>query len=641
MKMTKALFSVLISVIIILPVFGCTSKEDYTVSQLESIKPIDTESESTAVSATEADSASQAASIDTYVILNDESTTINGDGATFENNVLSITAPGTYSIKGKLSDGHIVVNSASTDKKVKLYFDGVDIYCSDTAPVYVEESGKETIIILADGSVNSLSDNADRAVPENEDTEYATAVIYSKDDLQLEGGGTLNISANFNKGIFSKDDLQIRGGIINITSADDAVRGKDSVEISGGTLNLTSGGDGIRTSNETDSDKGDMLISGGTINITSELDAIQAVGALTITGGSITAKAGGGSSEITETREAQAGRLFGSMPGARPGDSSSAEAADDTTSSTKAIKGKSISITGGEFNLDSYDDAVHSNSALYVTGGSFTVKTNDDAFHCETELKLSDANIRVLQSYEGLEGESISITSGTIYITSADDGINAASGTEQSENPAAPWAKTAASVSTSSTPAPTNVGMGGRGGMKGNGGMGGGAMGEYNSANTVNISGGVITVIAEGDGIDSNGDISISGGSVYVFGPESSGNGSLDYAGSCTVTGGTLLAAGSSGMAQGVSGGSAASISVSCSVPGNTLFTIEDSNGEEVICFVSPKRFSCVIFAGDMLTHGEVYKAYTGGSHSGEAENGVYISGEYTEGTLLGEYTAQ
>ncbi|MGN1195808.1 MAG: carbohydrate-binding domain-containing protein, partial [Acutalibacteraceae bacterium] len=166
MRSVKAIFSILLSLSIVLPIFGCASQENTPESKLETASPISSESEEQ----TSYSEASQESpdSFDTYVILNDENTTINGDGVTFTDNVLSVTAPGSYLIKGTLSDGHITVNSSDTSKKVKLYFDSVNIHCNDTAPVYVEESGEETIIFLVDGSQSTLSDNADREIPESE-----------------------------------------------------------------------------------------------------------------------------------------------------------------------------------------------------------------------------------------------------------------------------------------------------------------------------------------------------------------------------------------------------------------------------------------------------------------------------------------
>lgn len=653
MKSAKSLLSILLSLSLMLPVIGCANSKE-TTAKLETAVPIESEKESeTTRATTQAQEQTRQENFDTYVILNDADTTIDGTGVTFENNVLTITKPGSYSIKGTLSDGHILVNSPDSDKKVKLYLNSVSIHSNDTAPIYIEESGKETVIVLPDGSNSTLSDNGDRTVPEGEDVEYATAVIYSKDDLQIEGGGALTIEANFNKGIFSKDDLQIRGGVLTVNSKDDAIRGKDSVEITGGSFNLTSGGDAIRTSNETDSDKGNILISDGTFNITSELDGIQAVSDLTISGGEFTVTTAGGSGEI---KNSQQDRGFGSFKGIRPSDSSTEEAQSEDTVSSKAIKGKSISIKGGTFDINSLDDALHSNSSLKITAGTLNIKSGDDGIHAETALEITGGTVSILQSYEGLEGETIKISDGTISVVASDDGMNAASSSEQSENPDAPWSGgekpsepqgekpsapseesgaqgTSDSVSRPGKNRPDNGGMGGMGSK-------GGGMDSYNSANVIEISGGKITVNADGDGIDSNGDIKMSGGTVTVFGPESSGNGALDYAGSCVVTGGTLLAAGSSGMSQSVSNGSVPCVNISCDVAADTVFALVNEKDEPVVCFASPKKFTSVVFASDTLSKGEKLNAYTGGSSSGTNENGVYVGGSYTKGTLLEQYNA-
>ncbi len=213
---------------------------------------------------------------DAYVVLSDEKTTVNGVGASFEVNTLNITSGGTYYITGNLSDGQIYVNSNTDDKKVKLVFASVNVSCSYDAPLFVENSPKETVLILQQGTQNYFSDT-ERSIPEDT-SEYATATIYSKDDLQIEGDGELFVSGNFEKGIFSKNDIDIRGGNINITAKDDGIRGKDSVEIENSSVTIVSGADGIRTNETAEEDKGDILISSGVIDITSTLDGIQATG---------------------------------------------------------------------------------------------------------------------------------------------------------------------------------------------------------------------------------------------------------------------------------------------------------------------------------------------------------------------------
>lgn len=575
--------------------------------------------------------------IDTYIYLNDHNTTISGEGVTFENNTVTISKGGTFSLSGKLSDGKIYINSNDEEKKVKLYLDGVDIYCSDDAPLFVQSSPRETILILADKTENVFSDNPDRSVPA-EETDYANASIFSRDDLQIEGTGSLTVKGNFEKGIVSKDDLQIRGGNITVTSKDDAIRGKDSVEISEGVLNLTSSADGISTSNE-EEEKGFILISGGNINIISELDAIDCVGEMTVSGGVITAVTSGGASEDMVTAPQEAGNrgFFGGM---MPGKEN--QSVNDSTPSTKALKaGSDIKISGGKFNLNSVDDSIHSNKSVEISGGEFNIKSNDDAIHSEYELNISGGKIDIDLSYEGLESQEINISGGNINLIASDDAVNASAAKDQSENPAFSGETTTKSENADPwQPGGFTDNRGGKGGRPGGPGGMGDPMGEYDSNCCVNISGGNIVLNASGDGLDSNGDVTINGGFTVVYGPTNSGNGALDYAGSCTVNKGTLLAVGSSGMAQTASDGEAPSINFTCGINSNTLLTVTDSKGTEIISFISPKQYSCVVFSSDLLTKGETYKIYSGGSHSGEAVDGIYSASGASGNTLLGQLTA-
>lgn len=558
-------------------------------------------------------------SIDTYIVLNDANTTVNGTGASFSDSVVTITEPGTYSLSGSLSNGKIYINTSSEDKKVKLYLNGVDITCQDDAPIFVENCPKETIIILAAGSVNNLTDSADRTVPDDENADYATAVIYSKDDLQIEGSGTLNVNALWNKGIFTKNDLDIRGGIINITSVDDGIRGKDSVEISDGILTIDAGGDGIRTSEEEEEDKGFILISGGTFNIKSELDAIQAITDIDITGGTFNiVSCGGSTGTVQQSEDFGMGMAMNRQErnkskggGFFPNDSSYEETSENSSVSAKGIKaGKTLTIEGGSFTVSSPDDTVHGTDIL-VNGGTFSLESDDDGIHADNNLTINDGNIDITFSYEGLEAAVITINGGTTTLVAEDDGLNASTGS-------------------------TTESQGGRGGR---GGMGG--MMDYQASCQFYMNGGYLFMDADGDGLDSNGDATVTGGTIVVFGPTNSGNGALDYAGNFNMSGGTLLAVGASGMAQSVSKTSdkVQVLAFNCSTPANTLLVITDEKDNAIIGIQSPKSYQTIIFATDTIDKSDSYNVYSGGSFDSESVNGVYISGNYTLGELLGTLT--
>ena len=161
------------------------------------------------------------------------------------------------------------------------------------------------------------------------------------------------------------------------------------------------------------------------------------------------------------------------------------------------------------------EDSFHSNGDIEINGGSFTAAAGEDGFHADNNLIINGGSITVSQSYEGLEGQKVTVTGGNIDITASDDGINAAG-----------------SSSSSST---------------------GGRPGSSDSNALITIGGGYIVVNASGDGVDSNGNIVISGGALLVSGPADNGNAAFDYDGEATVSGGTVILCGNSGMSQGFS----------------------------------------------------------------------------------------
>lgn len=544
--------------------------------------------------------------VDAYIILADDKTIVHGEGVDFENNILTVCQGGVYRLTGTLTDGKIYVNSADETKKVKLLLSGVSVSCSTDAPLYIENSPDETVLILAEGTNNSFSDTA-RALPS--DTEdFATAAVYSKDDLQIEGSGTLKVNGNFGKGIFSKNDIDIHGGTIVINAVDDGIRGKDSVEIKDGTINITCSGDGIRTSEETEEDKGIIDISGGTISVVSQLDSIQATRDITISAGTLSLKSGGGSTG----NSAGSYENFGPFGGGRHPDSSVYSGSEADTSSTKGIKAENaITVSGGVIYVDSLDDSIHS-PVVTVNGGDMRLKSDDDGIHADELVTVTSGQIAVTRCYEGIEGTVINIGGGTIIVNSSDDGFNAASSDStdgQTEN--APVAFTPLYF----------------------GGKPGGMM-DYNSSCSINITDGTVIIASQGDGVDSNGNVTMSGGKMIVYGPTNGGNGALDYGGSFTVSGGTLLAVGASGMAQSVTGNGVGVFDFRVDGEQDTAYAVVDADKNCLIAFTSVKGFGSVVFASDRISQSESYSFCRGGSVTDFTDkvynicfDGVYVGG--------------
>ena len=588
------------------------------------------------------------------ISLSDDSTTVSSgssdnsstddtvDGVTVDGNVITITSGGTYIISGTLTEGQLVVDA--DDEKVQLVLDNADITCATSAAIYVKSAGK-TFITLAEGSENILMNTAEfEAIDDNN----IDAVIFSKDDLALNGSGTLTINSENGHGIVSKDDLKITGGTYNITAASHALSGKDSVRIAAGTFNLVSGKDGIHSENADDSSKGYVYIAGGEFTIDSTGDGIDASNIVQIDGGTFDITAGGGVENSTKTHEdnmmggpgggkgpqmgeapsgevpdgnAPSEKPSGEAPQGDPGNNSSENSGSDNSSSdretppekpdsntnqaagteqsesdtsdsdsasTKGIKADGrLYINGGTFTINSADDSVHSNSAVTINDGAYTLTTGDDGVHSGEAVEINGGTITISESYEGLEGLTVTINDGDIDITSSDDGINAAGGTEE---------------------------------------MGFGRMGNDRTENTstdemwMEINGGYIHVLAGGDGIDSNGDITVNGGEVYIDGPSDNGNSAIDYGdrSACYVNGGTVVAIGSSGMAEDISDDSDQQVMLvkldSQKEAGEVILT--DSDGNEIITYTALKAYDCVIISAKDLEAGQTYTLTTSGTQT-------------------------
>ncbi|HPE95219.1 MAG TPA: carbohydrate-binding domain-containing protein [Bacillota bacterium] len=537
-----------------------------TASEDESVEASETASEdATSEDATSEDSTDGVDS-DTVITLKGSTAMVSGGGASVSGSIVTVYNAGTYYVSGTMT-GRIVVNSSDAEN-VKLIFDGVKITSDDGPAIYVA-SAEKLIIELAEGSVNILSD-ADEYTVTLSDGE-PDACLFSKDDLKIKGSGTLYITGNYAKGIHSKDDLQIVGATIYVVAEDDGIRGKDSVQISSGSYIVISAGvDGIRTNNETDEGKGYIEIEGGYIEVEAALDAIQAVTDVYISGGTFVLTSGSGSSSSS---------------------TSSRYTTTSATESTKAIKtAATLSISDGVFTIDSADDALHSDGTITISGGVFAISSGDDGMHAETTLTISGEKITISKSYEGLEAATINIQGGTIDLTASDDGLNATDGTSE---------------------------MGGMGGGMGGGrgGMGGGSSSSSNCL--INITGGVITVNAGGDGVDSNGSITMSGGSCVVFGPTDNGNGALDYNNTFVITGGSMVAFGSTGMAQGSSSGSTqACLFVGITASANTTLKVT-GDSKTIIEITSPKKYGCVFISTPDVISGDEYTFYLGGEELG------------------------
>ena len=490
------------------------------------------------------------------VTLNGSSISISGNGASAEGSTLTIYDEGTYVVSGNLEDGRIIVDADDTDK-IRIVLNGVTIHCSDNAPVYIKNADK-VFLTLKDGTVNTLTDGTEYV---QTDDNTVDGVIFSKADLTINGSGTLNITGNYKHGILSKDDLVITGGIYNITAVKDAINGKDCVKIKDGSFTLSSStGNGIQSKNDEDATRGYVYIFGGTITVTDCQEGIEGT-AIVVEGGTI---------DII--------------------------AQDDGLNASSGIASASDTAVDNDISTDIDAVLKTSDTAMADAGFAQAADTQSAAF----PIKISDT-----QTNETTEPNTDSPAE-------AEDGnapegmFPGGSGTAPGTDGTFPDSGTAPGAG-GTIPDNGSTDFGNRGGWGNGGGMG---AFENNANCYISISGGTINVNAQGDGIDSNGSIYITGGTVTVSGPTNSGNGGLDYAGTADITGGTVIVAGSTGMAQGFSETSTQySIlhNLDAASAAGTTITLTDASGNTLVSYTPAKQYQSIVISTPDLEEGATY----------------------------------
>ena len=618
------------------------------------------------------------------ITLNGDSVTADDKNVEVDGSKVTITGAGTYVLSGTLSDGQIVVDSDDKDS-VRLVLNGAEITCSNSSAIWVKDG--ETIITLADGTENTLTDGAEYTT-DSEDDE-PKAAVYAKDDLTFNGSGSLMVNGNYKNGIQCKDALKFVSGTYTITAANNGLVGKDSVSVKDGTYTITSGGDGIKSTNTDETDQGYVIIDGGTFTITAEGDGIQAETLLRVNEGDFTITTGGGSANA-DTAASDSNSFAGStdtntppekkdppqgnggqpgeppqnntdnsnsdsngsadgsdtsdsdtsgnqmQPGGTPPDMNQQNSEEEDTTSTKGLKSYVELVTaGGTFNIDSCDDALHSDSSVKVTDGTYTINTGDDGIHADKTLNISGGTIDIQQCYEGIEGFDIVIDDGDIRVTSSDDAINAAGKSEDTETTSSTDKEKLSDDSTAESG--TNKAQtddsrqdpgNGPGGGQQPGEMNGGMEAEDQGA-TLTINGGNLYVNANGDGLDANGDILITGGNLTLHGPEDGGNGTLDYASECKITGGTFAAVGSNGMIQNPSEDSEQPVicqSLDSQVESGTVISVKDEEGNVITEIKTEKNVQWYAFSSSKLKVGKTYTICIG-----DQETEVTLESNYTE----------
>ena len=324
----------------------------------------------------------------TKIELTGDGATFTGGGVAVNGSVVTISAAGEYSVSGTLDNGQIVINTGDEAMKVTLTLNNASITCLDAPAIMVEKADKLKLV-LADGSENTVTSGVEGTAPA---ADASGAAIFSKDDLDIEGSGKLTVNGYINNGIASKNDLTIQGGYVTVNAVNNGLRGADSVQIEAGTLVISAGNDGIKSATTDKDGKGFITVSGGDVTVSASGDGIDAATTLDITGGTLRVDTLG----------------------------------DGVDASSKALKAEtSISISGGELELNSIDAAVDVN----ISGGSINISSaadgiqagkNINGFPSETgTATISGGSLFISSAKRAIDAkDSLSITGGTVFALS-------------------------------------------------------------------------------------------------------------------------------------------------------------------------------------------------------------------------------
>ena len=512
-----------------------------------------------------------------------------------------ISGAGNYLLSGEYSSGLTI--TANKNDEIHLFLNGANISSTTASGIAKTDKAITLYITALDGTENTITSSSS-----------STNVLQVKGTLIINGTGNLSVIANGedSSGIKVSKTCYIVNANVSIKSNKHGISAQ-TICAEDATINITAlsenSKDGLHSECDFDNENGktyEFSNDSGyvylkNVNYTCKVygDGIQADTYVYIEGGQTNITSQGVFVQYSETnkttydltdddfRYSKNGTayikvasdenrsisslyaLVQSAKGIKVGEIEYDTDGDDVDDSVVLSSDYTIYIKSGEFEINSSDDAIHSNSGnTFIKGGTFTINTNDDAITSDLLTQIDGGNINIESSYEGLEGAYVKISGGNLNIVSSDDGINSASDDDD--------------------------------------------VTEY-----IIISGGEILVNASGDGLDSNGSILISGGNVTVIGPTSGGDGALDSETGIIVEGGTLIAYSSLGMVETPSTNSTqyvVSYGQNSQIASNTTITLKDSDNSEIVSFVTQKACGSIIISSPLITKGGTYSLYVGSS---------------------------
>lgn len=433
--------------------------------------------------------------------VNLSSMTVTGTGIEVANNTVSITRGGDFTVTGESENAMIYVNAQD---KVKLRLSGISLK-NESGPAIFFDNAEKALITVSKDTENYVEDGTDYGETD------AKAAIFSNDDLEIKGNGSLTVVGNYKHGIASDDDISVENGVINITAkVKDGIHVNNTFQMSGGTLNIAAASDGIQAEE-------DVVIDGGTINITESKEGIES--------------------------------------------------------------GTTLTVNGGEINITSTDDGLNSGGGLGLGDaggpGGFGGRPNMNGNEQFREAP-PDGMPQPFQDGERPKNRS--------------DGKPSGNKDFEQIQPQEPPHERGNRMPDNTENFPS-------------------AQSDTSVDRSIYINGGVIKINASGDGVDSNASVYMTGGELYVDGPTSNGDGAID-GDRFEVSGGTVVAVGSGGMAMGVATGSeqcALIAYLSESAQADSVISLKDASGSELFEYTAKKAFSSVVYSSDRLKENETY----------------------------------
>ena len=368
-KMTKTILAVLL----ISSLCGCTSLNGNNNTQ-----PANTNSPAVVDDSSAANTVTDLSDLFTDRDLAQSADLTNATYYTVSNNTdITISSAGVYVLSGNAEQVTVIIEAGDEDK-VQLVLDGLNLTNTDAPCIYVKSADK--VFVTTTSTQNTLKVTSTFSADGDTNTD---AVIFAKDDLVLNGTGTLTIESTDN-GITSKDDLKITGGTYDITCENNALEAHDSIAIADGNFTIVSADDGLHAEDDDDDTVGYIYIADGSFNIKASDDAIHATTTLTIDGGEF------------------------------------------TISCAEGLEATQVTVNGGTINISASDDGINAaakSSALAIfvrfTGGNTTINMGQgdtDGVDSNGNLYISGGTISVNgQSAFDFDGQ-VSFTGGTVYV---------------------------------------------------------------------------------------------------------------------------------------------------------------------------------------------------------------------------------